>query len=162
MTTAPAQLPAPVREETRDGDAGRRRLPLFERAILKRAVADSFAKLDPRVEVRNPIMFVVLVGSVWTTILFVRDLGRVSTSTSVFGGLVALWLWFTVLFANFAEAVAEGRGRRKQTRCEGRDRRRSATSANPMARPSMSLPPSWPSATKWWWPPASSSRATAT
>jgi K+-transporting ATPase ATPase B chain len=56
-------------------------------------------------------MFVVEIGAMWTTILFLRDINRVSTSTSVFGGLVALWLWFTVLFANFAEALAEGRGK---------------------------------------------------
>jgi K+-transporting ATPase ATPase B chain len=79
--------------------------------LLRRAIIDSFRKLDPRVEVRNPIMFVVLVGSVWCTIVFFRDLSRVSTATSVFGGLVTAWLWFTVLFANFAEAIAEGRGK---------------------------------------------------
>jgi K+-transporting ATPase ATPase B chain len=56
-------------------------------------------------------MFVVLIGAVWTTILFFRDLNTATTATSVFGGLVALWLWFTVLFANFAEALAEGRGK---------------------------------------------------
>ena len=56
-------------------------------------------------------MFVVLIGAVWTSILFLRDLGTATTANSVFGGLVTLWLWFTVLFANFAEAVAEGRGK---------------------------------------------------
>ena len=85
--------------------------PLLDPAILRRAVVDSFRKLDPRIEAHNPIMFVVLIGSVWTTVLFLRDLGRVPTATSVFGGLVAAWLWFTVLFANFAEAIAEGRGK---------------------------------------------------
>ena len=60
---------------------------------------------------RNPVMFVVEVGSVLTTILFFRDLGTSSTEQNVFAGLVALFLWFTVLFANFAEAVAEGRGK---------------------------------------------------
>jgi K+-transporting ATPase ATPase B chain len=84
---------------------------MFEPAIVRRATVDAFVKLNPRTEARNPIMFVVLIGSVWTTILFFRDLGQASTATSVFGGLVALWLWFTVLFANFAEALAEGRGK---------------------------------------------------
>src|SRR6516165_10588171 len=84
---------------------------LFEPAIVRRAVRDAFLKLDPRQQVRNPVMFVVLVGSVWTTILFFRDLPHASTSNSVFVGLVSVWLWFTVLFANFAEAVAEGRGK---------------------------------------------------
>ena len=56
-------------------------------------------------------MFVVEVGSVLTTILFVRDFGSSTANENVFAGLVALWLWFTVLFANFAEAMAEGRGK---------------------------------------------------
>src|SRR3984893_8931734 len=84
---------------------------LFEPAIVRRAIGDAFVKLDPRQQVRNPVMFVVLVGSVWTTVLFFRDLPHATTSDSVFVGLVAIWLWFTVLFADFAEAVAEGRGK---------------------------------------------------
>src|SRR5262245_37352091 len=77
---------------------------LFDRTIIRQATVDSFRKLHPRLMVRNPVMFVVWVGSILTTILWIRD-------PSVFAGLVALWLWFTVLFANFAEAVAEGRGK---------------------------------------------------
>ena len=84
---------------------------LFEPAIVRRAVLDAFAKLDPREQVRNPVMFVVLVGSVWTSILFFRDLPHAKGTDSAFVGLVAIWLWFTVLFATFAEAVAEGRGK---------------------------------------------------
>jgi K+-transporting ATPase ATPase B chain len=84
---------------------------LVEPEILRRAVGDSFAKLNPRVLMKNPVMFVVGVGSVLTTILFFKDLGSSSTDQNVFTGLVALFLWFTVLFANFAEAVAEGRGK---------------------------------------------------
>jgi K+-transporting ATPase ATPase B chain len=84
---------------------------LFEPTIVRRAVGDAFVKLDPRQQIRNPVMFVVLVGSGWTTVLFFRDLPRASTADSVFVGLVSIWLWFTVLFANFAEAVAEGRGK---------------------------------------------------
>ncbi len=76
-----------------------------------RAVRDSFVKLDPRLQARNPVMFIVEVGSVLTTFLFLRDINRVSTATSWFGGLIAAFLWFTVLFANFAEAMAEGRGK---------------------------------------------------
>jgi K+-transporting ATPase ATPase B chain len=89
----------------------RRQSSLFEPRIVRRAIVDSFLKLNPRTEARNPIMFVVLVGAVWTSVLFLRDLSRVPAATSVFGGLVSLWLWFTVLFANFAEAIAEGRGK---------------------------------------------------
>ncbi len=59
----------------------------------------------------NPVMIVVEVGCVLTTILFFRDLGKATASQNWFAGLVALWLWFTVLFANFAEAMAEGRGK---------------------------------------------------
>ena len=84
---------------------------MFEGPIVRRAVRDSFVKLDPRLQARNPVMFIVEVGSVLTTFLFLRDINRVSTATSLFGGLVAAFLWFTVLFANFAEAMAEGRGK---------------------------------------------------
>jgi K+-transporting ATPase ATPase B chain len=84
---------------------------MFDPAIMKRAVGDSFVKLDPRQMARNPVMFVVEIGSVLTTILFFKNLGSATSSQSVFTGLVTAWLWFTVLFANFAEAVAEGRGK---------------------------------------------------
>jgi len=84
---------------------------LVEPQILQRAIIDSFIKLNPRTLMRNPVMFVVGVGAVLTTVIFFRDLGTSSTNENVFAGLVALFLWFTVLFANFAEAVAEGRGK---------------------------------------------------
>jgi potassium-transporting ATPase ATP-binding subunit len=85
--------------------------PLFERDIVRRALVESLRKLDPRGMIRNPVMFVVEVGSVLTTVIFFRDLGKHGSSSDVFTGLVAVFLWFTVLFANFAEAVAEGRGK---------------------------------------------------
>ena len=85
--------------------------PLFEAAIVRRAFVDSFRKLDPRVQARNPVMFVVLVGSVFTTLIFFQDLSDARPEDNLFAGLVAAWLWFTVLFANFAEAMAEGRGK---------------------------------------------------
>jgi K+-transporting ATPase ATPase B chain len=84
---------------------------LLDPAIVRRAVRDSAVKLDPRRMIRNPVMFVVELGSVLTTLLFVRDLGSSTREQNVFAGLLAVWLWFTVLFANFAEAVAEGRGK---------------------------------------------------
>ena len=84
---------------------------MFEASIVRPAIVDSFRKLDPRVQARNPVMFVVLVGSVLTTVLFFRDLGSATQAQNVFTGSVAVWLWFTVLFANFAEAMAEGRGK---------------------------------------------------
>ena len=84
---------------------------MFDPAIMRRASGDSFRKLDPRLMVRNPVMFVVEIGSLLTTILFFTELDSSSRNENVFTALVAAWLWFTVLFANFAEAVAEGRGK---------------------------------------------------
>ncbi|MDX1933675.1 MAG: potassium-transporting ATPase subunit KdpB [Capsulimonadales bacterium] len=83
---------------------------LFDPTILRRALVDSFLKLDPRTVARNPVMFVVEVGSVLTTFYGVRELVT-GTGNPLFTGQVAVWLWFTVLFANFAEAMAEGRGK---------------------------------------------------
>jgi K+-transporting ATPase ATPase B chain len=77
---------------------------------VKRAAADSFKKLDPRLVAKNPVMFVVEVGSVITTCYWIKGL-IVQDHTALFVGQVSLWLWFTVLFANFAEAMAEGRGK---------------------------------------------------
>jgi K+-transporting ATPase ATPase B chain len=84
---------------------------MLDASIMRRAIVDSFVKLNPRHMMRNPVMFVVEVGSVLTTILFFTNLSSASTNENVFAALVALFLWFTVLFANFAEAVAEGRGK---------------------------------------------------
>ncbi|MDP1639850.1 MAG: potassium-transporting ATPase subunit KdpB [Hyphomicrobium sp.] len=81
----------------------------FDQALIGRAVADAFRKLDPRVLVRNPVIFVTAVVSALVTVLFVRDL--LTGQPAAFSGQIAAWLWFTVLFANFAEAIAEGRGR---------------------------------------------------
>ncbi|WP_324717930.1 potassium-transporting ATPase subunit KdpB [Carboxydochorda subterranea] len=82
-----------------------------QRSILRRAVADAFRKLDPRVQIKNPVMFTVEIGSVLTTVLFGQALAGRGEAPAAFIGAVAFWLWFTVVFANFAEAVAEGRGK---------------------------------------------------
>src|SRR6476660_301987 len=84
--------------------------PLFDPPIVRRAAQDAFAKLAPAHMVRNPVMFVVLVGSVFTTFALVREAVRGAPDLGFLCQL-ALWLWFTVLFANFAEAMAEGRGK---------------------------------------------------
>src|SRR5882762_2928254 len=84
--------------------------PLFDPPIVRRALRDAFVKLDPRHMVRNPVMFVVLIGSVLTTLVLVRDIIGRQPDTG-FTLQIALWLWFTVVFANFAEAMAEGRGK---------------------------------------------------
>ncbi len=85
--------------------------PLFDRPIVKRAIVESFRKLNPRHQFKNPVMFVVEVGSALTTVLFLQALAGKGEASSGFILAVALWLWFTVLFANFAEAMAEGRGK---------------------------------------------------
>jgi potassium-transporting ATPase ATP-binding subunit len=85
--------------------------PSFRRELYQRAIIDSFIKLDPRVQVRNPVMFVVEVGSALTTGLWIQALFGTGEASANFIGAVAIWLWFTVLFANFSEALAEGRGK---------------------------------------------------
>ena len=85
--------------------------PLFDPPIVRRAIVDSLRKLDPRHQVRNPVMFVVEVGSLLTTGLFVQALAGYGEAPAGFILAVSLWLWFTVIFANFAEAMAEGRGK---------------------------------------------------
>ena len=89
---------------------GSRARPLFDRTIMKRALKDSFVKLNPRTMMKNPVMFVVEVGAAMTTILTVRDIAT-GAGIAGFTFQITLWLWFTVLFANFAEAMAEGRGK---------------------------------------------------
>ena len=84
---------------------------LFDPKLLKPAVRDSFIKLDPRVQWRNPVMFVVYIGSIITSLLFFQALTGKGEASSGFILAIALWLWFTVLFANFAEALAEGRSK---------------------------------------------------
>jgi potassium-transporting ATPase ATP-binding subunit len=79
---------------------------LWDAKIIRRALFDSIVKLDPRTMMKNPVMFVVEVGSVVTTLLLFRGRGSFG-----FNLQITLWLWFTVLFANFAEAMAEGRGK---------------------------------------------------
>ncbi|POR55677.1 K+-transporting ATPase ATPase B chain [Paraburkholderia eburnea] len=84
---------------------------MFDPALLRPAIVDSFRKLKPRTQLRNPVMFCVYVGSVLTTILWIAALMGQAEAPAGFILAVALWLWFTVLFANFAEALAEGRSK---------------------------------------------------
>ncbi len=84
---------------------------LWDRGIVRVALSESFRKLDPRVQVRNPVMFVVEVTALAVTIILVRDFFGARSSLAGFEFQIAIWLWFTVLFANFAEAMAEGRGK---------------------------------------------------
>src|SRR5262245_39405238 len=110
-TTPVAQLPAPSQKNPRrDMRAAAR--PLFDPPIVRRAVRSACGKLDPRRMIRNPVMFVVEIGSIFTTILFLHALlTGAGDAGAGFIAAISIWLWFTVLFANFAEAMAEGRGK---------------------------------------------------
>ena len=85
-------------------------ISIWDAGIVQQAAVDSVRKLNPRTQVKNPVMFIVEVGSLLTSIVFVQELAS-GTGQPLFTGQVAFWLWFTVLFANFAEAMAEGRGK---------------------------------------------------
>ncbi|MCE9659833.1 MAG: potassium-transporting ATPase subunit KdpB [Burkholderiales bacterium] len=92
---------------------------LFDPALVRPAVRDAFVKLDPRVQWRNPVMFVVYVGSILTTVLGVQALLGRGEAPAAFIIAIAVWLWFTVLFANFAEALAEGRSKAQTASLRG-------------------------------------------
>src|SRR5450432_1016860 len=79
--------------------------------LMKRALLDSFLRLTPRYQARNPVMFVVYIGSILTTILWFQALAGKGEAPAGFILAVTLWLWVTLLFANFAEAIAEGRSK---------------------------------------------------
>ena len=96
---------------------------LFDPALVKPAIASAFGKLDPRVQWRNPVMFVVYVGSIITTILWLQALGGQGEAPQSFILAISLWLWFTVLFANFAEALAEGRSKAQASSLRGMKRK---------------------------------------
>jgi K+-transporting ATPase ATPase B chain len=116
----------------------------LRRELYQRAILDSFVKLDPRVQLRNPVMFVVEVGSVLTTGLWIQALAGKGEAPAWFIGAVAIWLWFTVIFANFSEALAEGRGK---AQAEALRKTRKETSAKKLnglptkgARPTNAVP----------------------
>ena len=106
--------------------------PLFDLPIVRQAMAESFRKLDLRHQVRNPVMFVVEVGSVLTSGLFIQALLGKGEAPASFIFAISAWLWFTVVFANFAEAMAEGRGK---AQAEALRRSRRETNAKKLAQP---------------------------
>ncbi|MBV8120516.1 MAG: potassium-transporting ATPase subunit KdpB [Alphaproteobacteria bacterium] len=117
-----------------------RPLAILDRSLIVPAIWAAFKKLDPRTLVKNPVMFCVEIVSVLTTLFFFRDLfsgaGKVVGSNALFSGQITVWLWFTVLFANFAEAVAEGRGKAqadalRRTRTETKAKRVAPTLPSP-------------------------------
>ena len=99
--------------------SARHRLSMFDRTLLWPAVIDAFRKLSPRVQWRNPVMFVVYLGSILTTVLWIQSLVGQGEAPPWFIVNVAIWLWFTVLFANFAEALAEGRSKAQAATLRG-------------------------------------------
>ena len=102
------------------------------RRIYRRAIVEALRKLHPRVQVRNPVMFIVAIGSVLTTLLWAQALLNQGEASAGFTGAIALWLWFTVLFANFSEAVAEGRGK---AQADALRRTRQETAAKKLRQP---------------------------
>ncbi len=96
---------------------------LLDPALIKPAIVAAFTKLSPRVQWRNPVMFVVYVGSIITTVLWIQALGGAGEEPAGFILTIALWLWFTVLFANFAEAMAEGRSKAQAASLRGMKRK---------------------------------------
>lgn len=112
VTAPPAadRKPEIKEESTALLSRGMRARPLFDPEILRRAITESFVKLNPRLVAKNPVMFVVEVGAALTTVFVIKD-AIIGASGIFFGIQIALWLWFTVVFANFAEAMAEARGK---------------------------------------------------
>jgi K+-transporting ATPase ATPase B chain len=111
--TAPRMEPKPQIKEQQSTpliSRGVRARPLFDREIMRRAIRESFLKLNPVLVAKNPVMFVVEVGAALTTVFVIKDAFSGAGGT-LFGIQIALWLWFTVVFANFAEAMAEARGK---------------------------------------------------
>src|SRR5215510_5269869 len=118
MKPIPQSKVAPLRAPAK----GPRKKALWEWKIVRRAIWDALLKLNPRTMMRNPVMFVVEIGSVITTVLLFKG-----GAAFWFNLQITLWLWFTVLFANFAEAMAEGRGK---AQADTLRRARSETMAN--------------------------------
>jgi len=94
-------------------------LQVFDPKLMRPALADAFKKLNPKTQLKNPVMFVVYVGSILTTLLFFQSLRGEGEAPAGFILSVSLWLWFTVLFANFAEALAEGRSKAQAASLRG-------------------------------------------
>jgi K+-transporting ATPase ATPase B chain len=103
--------PSPAHRADNLGQARTAVHSMFDPVLLKPAIVDAFKKLAPRTQLRNPVMFCVYVGSILTTVLWIAALAGQAEAPAGFILAIALWLWFTVLFANFAEALAEGRSK---------------------------------------------------
>jgi potassium-transporting ATPase ATP-binding subunit len=128
---------------TQTATSERRAISLFRRDIVVRALLDSFAKLDPRVQIRNPVMFVVEIGAVITTVTWFIQLGGGKSlggyEPSWFTFAISVWLWLTVVFANMAEAFAEGRGRAQADTLRSMRKETVATMVDGSTRPAAEL-----------------------
>ena len=128
---------------TQPATSERRAISLFRRDIVVRALLDSLAKLDPRVQIRNPVMFVVEIGALITTITWFIQLGGGQSlggpEPSWFTFTIAIWLWLTVIFANMAEAFAEGRGRAQADTLRSMRKETIATMRDGSTRPAAEL-----------------------
>jgi K+-transporting ATPase ATPase B chain len=128
---------------TQTATSERRAISLFRRDIVVRALLDSFAKLDPRVQIRNPVMFVVEIGAVITTVTWFIQLGGGQSlggyEPSWFTFAISVWLWLTVVFANMAEAFAEGRGRAQADTLRSMRKETVATMVDGSTRPAAEL-----------------------
>lgn len=120
MNHQATQEPASAQQGEVSRHVGKRKQQaLFDRTLIRSALKDALKKLDPRVQWRNPVMFVVYLGSMLTTLVWLAILVGKTEGNAVFTGLVSLWLWFTVLFANMAEALAEGRSKAQANALKG-------------------------------------------
>jgi len=117
--TSQGPLPIAPRPAEPPRASVRHKLSMFDRVLLLPATLEAFRKLDPRVQWRNPVMFVVYIGSLLTTVLWLQALAGQGEAPAWFILNVAIWLWFTVLFANFAEALAEGRSKAQAASLRG-------------------------------------------
>ena len=147
---------------------------MWSSALVGPALLDSLRKLSPAAQMKNPVMFVVYAGSIPTTILWIMALRGQAEAPAGFILAITVWLWFTVLFANFAEALAEGRGKQQaatlrglrttiDARCSRDSRMPTPTAPRPThgARPSASPPGCCAAATWCWSRPAKPSPAMA-
>lgn len=97
----------------------KKNVPLFEPQLVKEAMIESLKKLNPKTQLQNPVMFLVFLGSIFTTVLFIATLCGVYSESLLLTGMTAFWLWVTVFFANFAEALAEGRAKAQASALKG-------------------------------------------
>jgi potassium-transporting ATPase ATP-binding subunit len=111
MTGTVIEQPQSPLHETAAAARRARQRSMWDGPIVRRAILEAFIKLNPRYMIGKPVMFVVEVGSVWVTILFFTTVGHTSAANNWFDALVIVFLWFTVLFGTFADAIAEGRGK---------------------------------------------------